>query len=283
VNALSLESPSSVAWRLAKLQGLTLDEFTCLVLGLGWHACHSDLDFALAHHPLPSRGYDQLNAAVLGSRLIPREILRRARDVDTRAHTSRVFFCPDCLRSEQGRARWAWRARFVTCCPEHRRYLVGGCVACGETFRFRVGLNRAGAVHWLDHWNFCPACGAETAVGKIAPPWLVETAACFENGEESRVPDLQRLALKVSFCISSRPWMLQRCAMALDLPLSIDASACVGASVVFALERGLLREAGWAPGEVAFLALTGRPLSEALPEALHELVNRAVSARRISP
>lgn len=268
MSVLGLETPSSVAWKIARADGMLLSQFLELALRLDWNRSRTDVDFLLANLSDVSGSYPELGAAASAVPNLPGHWFRSTWNADTRSHTARIHFCPDCLRTNGGHAKWAWRVKFISCCPLHERFLVSECPECREVFRFRLGAGLSTGSHWLDHWAYCPSCGSETRRGERAPHWLSSATDYLETGDDA----VRALALKLTKQLSANSSLLRACSAALCLPSSCENAACVASAMIFGFQKGVFWEQSSTGHEVAHFALTGTPLSAALPSALGDMV-----------
>ncbi len=264
---LLLETPSSVAWRVARTEGMSLDEFVRFELRFDCNELHGDLDRILSKRCQETQRAAAIAGVVAQSRGIPDAWLRKTWDHVTRTHRGRVYFCPDCLRFEPGCAKWTWRMRFTAVCPTHERYLVGSCSECGEVFRYRVGIGATIGVHWLDAWAYCPSCGCETKSGSLAPSWLKAAATKLEK-MPSEDDGFQKLAIKLAAAFYRQPSLLRECSEFLGLPDSSDVVAGMASAMIFAFSKGKFIGSGEVARELRFFALTGMPFSANFAGAL---------------
>lgn len=268
MSGLVLETPSSVAWKIARADGMLLSQFLELALRLDWNRSRTDVDFLLANSSALAGAYPELAEAASAVPDLPSHWFRSTWNAESRSHTARIHFCPDCLRTNGGQAKWAWRVKFISCCSLHERFLVSECMECGEVFRFRLGAGSGTGSHWLDNWDYCPACGSETRGGGRVPRWLSSATEHLETGD----PAVRALAIKLSKHLSGNPSLLRACGMALGLPSSCESAGSVASAMIFGFRKGVFWEQSSPGHEVAHFALTGTPLSVALPSALSEIV-----------
>ncbi len=168
------ESASSFALRLARREGLSLQEFCQGHLGLTRTQARSDLDQLLPRrHSRELALLAKIPEDVVRALSIPRSWTASTWDASIQRHQAPVRVCPGCLE-ESPHGRRFWRTHFACVCPEHGLELVGFCIHCGTPLRYFSSSEGPLVAHWLENWPTCPGCWKRFDRGQPAHPLVVK-------------------------------------------------------------------------------------------------------------
>lgn len=152
------ESAASFTLRLARREGLSLQEFCQIRLGLTNAQARRDLDQLLPY----TRATDL--AKIAG---IPEESIRMLAmphpwtlsswDAQKHRHQAPVQFCPACLYQNCYGRRF-WRTRFAIACPLHGTEMVSTCSHCYTPVSYFSDSEGLLVSHWLESFPSCPHC-----------------------------------------------------------------------------------------------------------------------------
>ena len=260
------ESASSLVWRCARHEQLTLSEYCSWILNMRYSHKVGDIDSA-ASGPYAGRFASVLGitSAEIEHLACPTAVARGVWCANTRSHTGKIWVCPECLNEELGYARRDWQSVLGVVCPEHGRFLVGRCQACGEVLRYRVREGTVRFGHWLEQWPICPACGSRIEAGAKAPHALVEMAADWRRVLRGRPPrlveDELRIAARLVCRMAAMPSAIARLRREIDLPADSDWLG-VGALIGFLAYRHGLYACKNPEANLYLRCLLGLPVDE---------------------
>ena len=167
------ESAASFAFRLARKERLSLQEFCQGRLGLTATQARSDLDQLL------TRICSEKLAALAGipesavmEMKIPCAWVESTWDRQRRRHEAPIHVCPVCL-AENLYGRRFWRTPFAFVCPKHGVEMVGLCPHCKSALTYFSASDSPWCAHWLENWPTCSLCVRHISRGQMAHPLLI--------------------------------------------------------------------------------------------------------------
>ena len=181
------ESAASFTIRLARREGLSLQEFCQGYLGLTPSQARSDLD-----QLLPSTCSKKLSALAgipeesLYATIIPRAWVRSTWDKKVRRHQALVHVCPVCL-DENLYGRRFWRTHFAAICPIHELEMVGFCPHCNAPLSYFSSAENFLVSHWLENWPACQNCLKKITPSRAAKPIVVTMARYWEAAFKGQI------------------------------------------------------------------------------------------------
>ena len=152
------ESAASFAFRLARRDGLSLQEFCQIRLGLTHAQARRDLDQLLpcAHATDLAKiaGIPEKSIRMLA---IPHPWILSSWDAHKSRHQAPVQLCPTCLHDSFYGRRF-WRTRFAITCPLHGTEMVCSCPHCQTPVSYFSASEYLLVSHWLESFPSCPYC-----------------------------------------------------------------------------------------------------------------------------
>jgi hypothetical protein len=173
VRPLPDESASSLAFRLAQAECLSVTDFCRWYFDFPYTKARSDLDRLLCGE------YASVLAHIAGISLanVQKLTLRPewctpTWDPKSRQHAGPVRVCPACLEQRLYGRRF-WRTCFASVCPEHGLELTDRCPRCGTPLPYFAAPAGILLQFWLETWPVCPSCLRQIPPTQSAYPPLI--------------------------------------------------------------------------------------------------------------
>lgn len=175
------ESAASLALRVARKTGLSLQEFCQFELGLSYSQATSDLD-----QLLPRSRWKELakisdtDESAIQEMLLPRDWILSSWNPKCRRHQAAVHVCTACLK-ESFYGRRFWRTRFALACPRHGIEMIARCPRCETPITYFSAANPPLVAHWLENFPTCQNCLKRIDHFRAAHPIMLTMSKYWAN------------------------------------------------------------------------------------------------------